>query len=179
MAIAFDDLPTNKPTNVIKKGSYYATIEVAEMRQPKDPTKPLYLNLLLALKDGSGKSVGKIYDILTETDKPLLKYKLSRFIKALKLENTLTTFELSDLCKIIKNKELIVDVIPEKQNNEETGRTVVDVFTNEIYYPISEAKNIFKGTPADVEVIDEDDAEDSPISDTPVVHTDVNSDDMF
>lgn len=179
MAISFDDLPNNKPNNTIKKGSYYATIEIAEMKQPQNPTKPPYLNMLFALKDDSGKSVGKIYDILTESDKPLLKYKLGRFIKALKLENTLTTFELSDLCKIVKNKELIVDVTPEKQNNEETGRTVVDVFTNEIYYPISEAKTIFKKNPAEVEIINEDDAEDSPISDTSTVHTDVNSDDMF
>lgn len=175
MAISFDDLPNNKPINTITKGTYYATIESAEMRQPKDPTKPLYLNLLLALKDSSGKSVGKIYDIITESDKPLLKYKLAKFIKALKLEDTLTTFELSDLCKIVKNKELIVDVIPEKKDNEETGRTVVDVFTNEIYYPISEAKNIFKNNPTQLEIIDEDDAEDS----NKTVHNAVDSDDIF
>lgn len=178
MAISFDDLPNNKPINTINKGTYYATIESAEMRQPKDPTKPLYLNLLLALKDSSGKSAGKIYDIITESDKPLLKYKLARFIKALRLENTLTTFELSDLCKIIKNKELIVDIVPEKKDNEETGRSIVDVFTNEIYYPISEAKDVFKGTPVGLEVINENDAEDSPIADESV-HNDINSDDIF
>ena len=178
MAISFDDLPNNKPVNTINKGTYYATIESAEMRQPKDPTKPLYLNLLLALKDSSGKSAGKIYDIITESDKPLLKYKLARFIKALRLENTLTTFELSDLCKIIKNKELIVDVVPEKKDNEETGRSIVDVFTNEIYYQISEAKDVFKGPPVGLEVINENDAEDSPIADESV-HNDINSDDIF
>ena len=178
MAISFDDLPNNKPNNTIAKGSYYATIDIAEMRQPKDPTKPLYLNLLLALKDGSGKFVGKIYDIITESDKPLLKYKLARFIKALKLEDTLTTFELSDLCKIVKDKELIVDVVPEKKDNEETGRTVVDVFTNEIYYPISEAKEIFKNNPAGLEIINADDAEDSTTANE-TVHNSINSDDIF
>lgn len=171
--ITFDALPTNKSSNNIEKGTYYATIEVAEMRQPKDPQKPLYLNMLLALKDSTGKPVGKIYDILTESDANLIRYKLARFIKALKLEKTLTNFELSDLCKIIKDKELIVDVTPEIKDREETGRTVVDVFTNEIYYPIEEASQIFGNMLTTPQVINAEDAKDA------TVHEDVNSDDMF
>lgn len=174
MAITFDSLPNTKPSDSITKGTYYATIEIAEMRQPKDPTKPQYLNMLLALKDKNGKTVGKIYDILTESDKTILQYKLAQFIKALKLETTLNIFELADLCKVVKNKELIVDVAPEKKDNQETGRTTVDIFSGSIYYPLSEAKNIFKTSPTDLEIIDEDDA-----ADASPVHDDTNTDDIF
>ena len=174
MAISFDTLPSAKPLNEITKGSYYATIEIAEMRNPKDSSKAPYLNMMFALKTAEGASAGKIYDILTDSDKDLLKYKLARFIKALKLDTTLTTFELADLCKIIKNKTLIVDVVPEIKDGVKTGRTVVDLFTNEIYYPVSDAKLIFKDAPATLQVIDEDDAEDAA-----PVHNDTISDEIF
>lgn len=170
--ISFDSLPTSRPNQTIAKGTYYGTIETAEMKQPKDVTKPLYLNMLIALKNKEGKSVGKVYDMLSESDKDLVKYKLARFIKALGLDKVLTgSFELSDLCKIIKNKELIVDVMPEKQNNEETGRTVVDCFTGGIYYPMSEAQEIFQTAP----VINASDAADAPNT----VHETDTEDDIF
>jgi hypothetical protein len=177
MAISFDSLPTSRPSQTIAKGSYYATIESAEMKQPKDITKPLYLNMLLALKNKEGKSVGKVYDILAESDKELVKFKLARFITALGLNTILTgTFELADLCKIIKNKELIVDVIPEKQNGEETGRTVVDALSGGIYYPMSEASEIFKTDDANtVHIINAPDAADA----NNVHNTSVDEDDIF
>lgn len=178
MAISFDSLPSARPAgNVIEKGTYFAEITSAEMRQPKDVTKMPYLNLCYDLKDANGKSMGKVYDILSESEKELIKFKLNRFICALNLDKVLTgTFELSDLCKIVKGKKFIVDIIPEKQDGELTGRTVVDVFSNGIYYSLSQANEIFKDTaaPTTLHVIDEPDAADA------TVHNDNDlSDDIF
>jgi len=142
MAINFNSLPSNRPTNLPATGTYYAVIESAEMRQGADPTKPPYLSLCLALKDKDGKAVGKIYDILSESDKELVQYKLARFLMALDLAK-LGTFELADLAKLIKNKQLIVDVKQEDAQNGYPAKAVVDVFKNMIYYPMSEAQTIF------------------------------------
>ena len=142
MAINFNSLPTDKPNALPENGAYYATIESAEMKQGKDPTKPPYLNIALALKDKHGKSCGKIFDILSESDKELVQYKLARFIIALGLAK-LGTFELLDLARIIKNKQLIVDVKQEEAKDGYPAKAVVDVFAGSIYYPISDAANIF------------------------------------
>lgn len=142
MAINFNSLPSNRPTNLPATGTYYATIDSAEMRQGQDPTKPPYLNLCLALKTSDGKAVGKIYDILSESDKELVQYKLARFLMALDLAK-LGTFELADLAKLVKNKQLIVDVKQEESQNGYPAKAVVDVFKNMIYYPMSDAASIF------------------------------------
>ena len=142
MAINFNSLPSNRPTNLPEAGAYYATIEAAEMRQGSDTTKPPYLNITLALKDKYGKNRGKVYDILSESDKELVQYKVARFIIALGLEN-LGTFELADLVKVIKNKQLIVDIKQEEATATYPAKAVVDVFKGNIYYPMREAESIF------------------------------------
>ena len=144
--INFDSLPIDKPNALPDSGTYYATIESAEMKQGKDPTKPPYLNICLALKDKSGKACGKVFDILSESDKELVQYKLARFLIALNLAK-LGTFELVDLVKLIKNKQLIVDIKQEEAKDDYPAKAVVDVFAGSIYYPMSDAKIIF-GTEA-------------------------------
>ena len=163
MAINFNSLPTSKPVNLPESGTYYATIESAEMKQSKDPTKPQYLNICLALKDKTGRACGKIFDIISESDKELVQYKIARFLIALDLAK-LGSFELADLVKIIKNKQLIVDVKQEEAKDGYPAKAVVDVFAGSIYYPISEATTIFgtaapeaASTPVSgIEVIDDD-----------------------
>ena len=175
MAINFNSLPTDKPNSLPENGTYYGTIESAEMKQGKDPTKPPYLNIGIALKDKNGKSCGKIFDIISESDKELVQYKLARFIIALDLAR-LGTFELVDLVKIIKNKQLIVEVKQEEAKNGYPAKAVVDAFAGSIYYPMSEATSIF-GTAApkteakstDIGVID-DDSLDINASDAADVH---------
>jgi hypothetical protein len=177
MAINFNSLPTDKPNNLPETGTYYATIDSAEMKQGKDPTKPPYLNIALAIKDKTGKSCGKIYDILSESDKELVQYKLARFLIALDLAK-LGTFELVDLVKVIKNKQLIVDVKREEAKDGYPEKAVVDVFGGSIYYPLSEATTIF-GTPApkkEESIVDsfkpvEEDSLDIFASDAADVHT--------
>lgn len=142
MSINFNALPVNKPTNLPEAGRYYATIEDAVMRNSNDITKPRYLNLTLALKNSKGVSCGKIYDIISESDKPLVQFKVARFIIALHLE-TLGEFELSDLTKIVKGKQVIVDVKQEDAKDGFPAKAVVDPFKGNIYYPIEEAKSLF------------------------------------
>lgn len=177
MAINFNSLPTDKPNALPDNGTYYATIESAEMKQGKDPTKPPYLNIALALKDKNGRACGKIFDILSESDKELVQYKLARFVLALGLEK-LGTFELIDLVKIIKNKQLIVDVKQEEAKDGYPAKAVVDVFAGSIYYPINDAAIIFgtatpKSEPksTDVQVVDDDDTLTINASDAADVHT--------
>lgn len=148
MAIHYDNLPTDKPISLPDPGTYYATIEKAEMKQPKDANKPDYLNMQLQLKDKNGKSAGKIFDILSESEHELVKYKISRFIKALKIDFSGSSFELKDLCKVIVGKQLIVDTTIEE--SEQYGdKAKVDIFSGEIYYPMDNAEFIFGGSNED------------------------------
>lgn len=151
MAINYTSLPTNKPSSNIQKGCYVGIIEIAEMKSPKDTTKKKYLNLRLGLTTPDGKNVGKVYDILTESEQPTAQFKLGRFITALNLPIT-GSFELADLVKMVQNKKLLVDICPEKKDGQPTGRDVVDVFSGDIYYDLAEASRKFEGVnlmPAD------------------------------
>ena len=76
MAINFDALPNSKPFSNPEPGTYYATIDTAEMKQGKDLSKPPYLNLKYKLKDQTGKSAGVIFDIIAESEHNLMQYKL-------------------------------------------------------------------------------------------------------
>lgn len=141
MAINFNTLPSDKPNALPEKGSYIATIEKAEMKNPKDTSKPPYLNLTFALKTPDGKSAGKIFDIISESEHELVRYKLSRFITALEIPIT-GMFELKDLCKIIQGKTIIIDITKEEKEGQ-NPRAVVDIFTNQIYYSMKDASEIF------------------------------------
>lgn len=170
MAINFNSLPIDKPNALPENGTYYATIESAEMKQGKDPTKPPYLNIALALKDKNGKACGKVFDILSESDKELVQYKLARFLIALDLAK-LGVFELVDLVKIIKNKQLIVDIKQEEARDGYPAKAVVDVFAGSIYYPISDATVLFgKEAPKAAEQTNNDDILTINASDAADVH---------
>lgn len=163
MSINFDTLPTSNPGGgVVPKGTYFATIDKAEMRTPKPRDdgsvgKP-YLNLQLSLQTADGKAAGKLFDILSESDHELVRYKLRRFIEALEIPIT-GNFELKDLTKIVVGKKLIVDVAPDKQN-----RSAVDVFSGDIYYSVAEASRIFGNNAGLTGPINAPDAEDVPFT---------------
>lgn len=145
--INFDTLPDSNPASLPAKGKYYATIKKAEMKQPQDTTKPMYLNLQLALKDAQGRDAGTVFDIISESDHQLVRYKLKRFITALELPIT-GEFELRDLAKVVPNKQFIVDITHEEKDGR-PPKAVVDIFTAEIYYPMSMASEIFGNSFAD------------------------------
>jgi hypothetical protein len=166
MAINFNSLPNDRPNQLPTPGKYYATIEKAEMTNPKDPAKLPYLNLTLALQDKNGKSCGKIFrDMLSESDSDIVRYKIQRFITALGIPIT-DTFELKDLVKIVIGKKLIVDVTiddPKKKdpNSPYAPSPVVDIFSGMIYYPLSEAAALFGTDPAGTEEVNAPDADDA------------------
>ena len=165
MPINFDKLPDNSPSMLPEKGTYFATIEQAAMKAVKDATsgKPDYLNLKLSLKNKEGKAVGTIWDMITESDHDLLRYKLKRFIQALELPIT-GSFELKDLAKVVQGKSLIVDVTHDTRDKDRPAKAVVDIFTNEVFYPLTDASIIFEGITEDDDLpfsIDEPDAADA------------------
>ena len=138
MPINFDALPSQSPHMLAPEGRYMAVINKAEMRQNKtDASKPPYMNLEMSIKDEAGKSYGKFFDIITESDSDISRYKLRRLIIALGIPMT-GSFELKDLCKIIPNKSMMIDLIHENKDGK-PPRLITDVFTNEIYYPIKKA----------------------------------------
>ena len=136
MAINFNNLPQTNPNNkVIEPGSYLGTIELAEMRTAKDPAKPPYLNIRYSLKDKeTGVAKGSLYDIITESDAEISRFKLFRFMTALGLD-TLESFDLKDLPKLIMHKTLELDISVQKSEGY-PDKNVVDVFTNDIFRPV-------------------------------------------
>lgn len=121
-------------------GYYYGKIVEATMKQPKDLSKGEYLNVAYDLLDQNKNKCGRIYDIVAESEKPFMIYKLQRFGQALGL--TGKSLELKDLTKIIVGKVIIFSVKIEK--NEQYGdRAVVDVGDEGIYYAKEEAPNFF------------------------------------
>lgn len=132
--INMNSLPTEKPSmgTIIPKGQYLAKIRKADMRQPKDDTKPMYFTAECDITDPvSGTSMGKFWINLFESEAPLARYQLSRFIKALNLPIQ-GEFELKDLTKMVTGKELKVDIMPE--DKPEPQRSVVDI-SAQCFYP--------------------------------------------
>ncbi len=140
MAINFNSLPSEKPSvgTIIPKGTYRVKIAKADMRQPKDETKPEYLNLELDVTDEASMTpMGKMWAIITESEAPLPRYQLSRLIKALNLPIT-GEFELKDLTKMVVNKELRADICPEEpKDGSAPKKSVIDV-SAEIFYPLND-----------------------------------------
>lgn len=132
--INFDKLPTsleNSPS-LIPEGTYKGTIEKAEMKMPKDESKAPYLSLTWNLVDKAGKNLGKLFDILSDSEKPAVQHKLYQFVTALEI-NLGSTFELRDLAKVAIGKTALVKVIIDKKS--EPNRNQVNLFDNNCYMP--------------------------------------------
>jgi len=138
--INMSTLPDAKPSmsSIIPRGQYNATIKKAEMKQPKDDTRPMYFSAECDITDPeSGASMGKFWINLYESEAPLVRYQLARFIKALQLPIQ-GDFELKDLTKMVNGKMLKVDIQPEERSdNKPPQKSVVDI-TAECFYPMQE-----------------------------------------
>ena len=141
MAINFQATEAKAPNQLPEAGYYYGKIIEASMKQPKDPTKNEYLSVTYELYDSNKNKAGRMYDMLMESEKPFMMYKLQRFGQALGLVGK--SLELKDLTKITIGKVIIFRVKIEK--NEQYGdRAVVDVGDEGIYYAKSESNNFFE-----------------------------------
>ena len=163
--INFDTLPNTKPAgfSTLEKGRYKGIIEKAEMKQGKDTSKPPYLNITWNLSL-NGKPKGKFFDIITEPgDSEIPRYKLRRFITALKLPIT-GDFTLADLAKMVPNKGAYLDITIDEKS--EPKRNQIDVFSGEIYYSFEEVEAA-EGTEDNSEEVNASDAEDATNSAMP------------
>jgi hypothetical protein len=142
MAINFDTLPDKNPST-LENGKYLLTILKAEMRPSPDPERPPYLSLSCNIKDSKQQNRGKMYDNIIDSDSDLLRYKIRRFIEALEIPITSGNLELKDLAKIVPGKSYIADLMTERKEGK-PPRTVVDIFSGEIYYPLKDASKYFE-----------------------------------
>jgi hypothetical protein len=130
--------PNAKPAmgTIIPKGQYVATIVKSTMKTPKDTAKPDYLSAECDIKDPiSNAPMGKFWINLYESEAPLVRYQLSRFINATGIRLS-GEFELKDLTKLINGKQILVDIKPEeKKDGSAPQRSVVDIDA-ECFYPL-------------------------------------------
>lgn len=134
--IHFNNLPDSGSSNTLITGKHKVKVTKAEMKQPKDLNKPEYLNVTLAIYDDSNNQIGTIWDILSESDKALVQYKLKRFILGFNIPIT-GDFELRDLAKVVVGREAYAELTIQTSDTY-PDKTVVDATKNEIYTPIEE-----------------------------------------
>ena len=129
MALNFDNIPTEKPSNntPVEDGRYLAKIIKAEMRIGKESGNE-YLAVSFKIQEG-----GFVNENFFDSDKPFNNYKIGRLLKAcgVKLEGD---FTLNDIRKVIVNKDVLIDA-----TSNDRGYGVLD-FTgnNEGIYPTNE-----------------------------------------
>ncbi len=101
----FDALPKDKPRqNNVTDGRYTAVVFDAKMTPSKSTPGTEYLNVSFKLDKG-----GFVNENYFDSDKPFIMYKLGRLLKACGV--TLSgTGSLKDVAKVIKGKNVIVDV---------------------------------------------------------------------
>jgi hypothetical protein len=133
MAINFDKLPTERPESIglPEPGFHKATISKATATVSKSGNE--YLAVQLKLDTGQ-----MVFDNVMNLDSPIHQYKLSRFVQAcgMPLAGELT---FTDLGKLALNKEVVVDIkiTTDTYNGKERDKAEVNMFDNDIYYPIS------------------------------------------
>lgn len=144
MAINFQKTEAKSHNQLPDPGYYYGKIIEASMKQPKDITKQPYLNVTYELLDEHKNKAGRLYDIISESEKPFNIYKLQRFGQALNLVGK--TLDLNSLSKVIVNKTIIFRTKIEKSEGY-ADKAVVDISDEGIYYSTSEAPNFFEPLP--------------------------------
>lgn len=141
--INFDKLPTDLPNQypLIDKGRYKAKVAKAEMKQPKNENKSPYLSVTWDVMNESGKSLGKVFDIFTESDNEYAQYKLKKFIEAIGIDLG-GQFELRDLCKVATNKVCEIAVTIDDKNNPDQPRNQVNIFDKPPYKALEAYQNV-------------------------------------
>ena len=152
-----DTLPQENAFQNPDPGIYVAKVAKAEMVKSKPNAEGVtseYLKVVIDLLNDAGTTkVGTVFDSQFDSDKPLLQYKIGRFIKACGIPLS-GQLELKDLAKIVVGKRLIVDVKIEKSEyqGKQQEKAVVDITTNEAYWHIDELAKVkgAKNTPQNI-----------------------------
>ena len=148
MAISMDKVPDSNPFSLPDEGFYKFTVIKAEMKQGQDLAKPPYLNLTLSLVNAAGQKCGNLFDMLSESDKPAILYKIGQFMKAVKV-NLGPVVELKNLAKVIPGKQGVLEVEHRKdkdRNDREIVRAQVKLFGSECYWPLESWDELITGS---------------------------------
>lgn len=147
--INFDELPDSNPFSTPKPGFYLVDIKAAESKQPKDTAKKEFLEVQMILTDADGKACGTLFDRFYDTDSDIPKFKLGRFVKALKLPIT-GSMTFRDFAKVLPGRTLVVDICNKPDDYKGNGamKAEVDLFAREAYYPTEEFEALTGKTPA-------------------------------
>lgn len=162
MAINFNELPNTKPNALLTKGRYRLKILKAEMTKSKTAGRPDYLNVTYQVYDDKGAELTKLYDMITEPDKDVTRFKVQRFVRALGVQ--LASFELKDLTKFAAGKEFYGDVTTQAGTNGYQDKNVIDVFAGDIFYikeDLPALDDYIPGEGGDEPVFDAPDADDA------------------
>ena len=141
MALNFNDLPKDRPNGdttsagVFEKGIYPGIAKRAEMRTSAGSGNS-YLVVQIAVTNERGQTT-TVFDNFFDTDKPLPRFKLAQFLRAVGVIPS-GNFELKDLVKVINNRPLSVALKIEKSDSY-PDKNVVDAFDPEIYYAANQA----------------------------------------
>ena len=111
MALNFNDLPKDRPNGdttsagVFEKGIYPGIAKRAELRTSAGSGNS-YLVVQIAVTNERGQTT-TVFDNFFDTDKPLPRFKLAQFLRAVGVIPS-GNFELKDLVKVINNRPLSV-----------------------------------------------------------------------
>lgn len=163
MAIHFDKLPDSLTPSLIEAGRYKVRVDKAEMRTPKDDSKPAYLSLQLKVFSPENKELGVVFDIITESASKYMQYKLYRFMTACDV-NLGNEFELRDLSKVVAGKIIEADIVIDDKS--EPKRNQVNMFSD-CYWPLNATKSIDEFIPSNADDVpfDENASEPEAFSD--------------
>lgn len=150
MGINFSELPKDNPFSVPKPGLYLATIKKAEAFQPKDTSKPEYLAVTYEVVSAEGKKCGNVFDNFFESDSDVVKFKLGRFVSALKLP-IVGEMTFKDFAKVLPGRTLVIDIknVPDDYRGNGAMKAEVDLFAREAYYPTEEFESLTGVAPAE------------------------------
>ena len=169
MSVNFDKLPDKNPGGATAAPGFYKfTVTKAEMRQPKDLTKPPYLSMTYGLNDITGKKYGNMFDSQYDSPAEIMQFKLQRFANAigLKLKGSV---DLKDLAKLVVNRSGVVEVenVPNYKDATRMDAST-RLFGSDCYWPLSEFATLVSGAAPDMSTPDADAAFEFSDDDAPV-----------
>ena len=143
MSINFDSLPTEQPSSLMPDGKYLFKIKRVELKSSTN-NEGSYLSLLLASNHGN------VFDNISDSEKPLARFKLGQFMRALDI-NLTGNFELKDLVKILPSKELVAAVTTQPAKDGYRAKNIIDAFDEQIFYPADFLASDGTTSPAETE----------------------------
>lgn len=119
-------------------GVYHARVEKCEIKTAKSGNE--YLSVRMSMTDKGLAKCGSCFDMLMDSDKPFLQYKVRRFLEAIGVP-VAGEMSLKDLGVIAEGCELTLWVQQEEWNGQ--TRVVPNLRDAEGYYPADKFKDTY------------------------------------